>query len=280
MNMMRRDNYPPGSQGNGPNGSVNNSAGNTPGSNAPRPQTDARGAPLRPAAPPIQPVRPNQAAGQPPAPQRPLPALPPRPGIAPAPGARPLNSSAGNSPAGGQRPPLAGETRSGVSPGAARPAPASPAGGFRPAAGTRPGTKVDDLVMVIRQLSELLTKENAALKRHRTDEVKSFTERKENLARLYQGHMNAVHRDPGLLKVLDVARRTSLTQQAMRLGELMQENAALLKGNIQSINMYFKAVTDAVKERQEKMAAAYSRNGAMKGYIAKRSLAVSFNQTM
>ena len=66
----------------------------------------------------------------------------------------------------------------------------------------------------------------------------------------------------------------------MRLGDLMQENAALLKGSIQAINMFFQAVTDAVREKQEKMAAAYSRRGAMSGYIAKRSLAVSFNQTM
>lgn len=148
------------------------------------------------------------------------------------------------------------------------------------AAGARPQPKADELMVVIRQLTELLTKENAALKRHRTDEVKAFTERKEQLARLYQGHMNAVHRDPGMLKALDPAKRAGLAREAMRLGELMQENAALLKGGIQSINMFFKAVTEAVKERQEKMSAAYSRSGAMGNYIAKRSLAVSFNQTL
>lgn len=148
------------------------------------------------------------------------------------------------------------------------------------AAGTRPQPKADELMVVIRQLTELLTKENAALKRHRTDEVKAFTDRKEQLARLYQGHMNAVHRDPGMLKSLDPVKRGALARDAMRLGELMQENAALLKGSIQSINMFFKAVTEAVKDRQEKMSAAYSRSGVMGNYIAKRSLAVSFNQTM
>ena len=35
-----------------------------------------------------------------------------------------------------------------------------------------------------------------------------------------------------------------------------------------------------LRQAQEKMAAAYSRSGSMSGYIAKRSLAVSFNQTM
>ncbi len=148
----------------------------------------------------------------------------------------------------------------------------------QPSAPARP--KGEDLFMVMRQLTELLTKENAALKRHRADEVKAFTERKEQLARLYQGHMNTVHRDPACLKTLDPARRAALAQAAMRLGELMQENASLLKANISSINMFFKAVTDALRQRQEEKAAAYSRRGALNGYaVTKRSLAVSFNQT-
>ena len=135
--------------------------------------------------------------------------------------------------------------------------------------------------MVMRQLTDLLTKENTALKRYRTEDVKALTERKEQLARLYQSHMNAIHRDPSSLKQLEPARRAGIAQAAMRLGELMQDNASLLKANIQSINMYFKAVTDAVRQRQEEKAAAYSRRGALNGYaVTKRSLAVSFNQTM
>ena len=35
-------------------------------------------------------------------------------------------------------------------------------------------------------------------------------ERKEQLARLYQSHMNAVHRDPSLVKSLDDAKRTAI----------------------------------------------------------------------
>jgi hypothetical protein len=149
------------------------------------------------------------------------------------------------------------------------------------AAPVRPGAKGDDLLQVIKQLSELLVKENTALKKHRSDEVKALTERKEQLARLYQSHMNAVHREPTLVKALDAGKRAALTQSAMRLGDLMQEDASLLKANIQSINMFFKAVTDSLKTRQEEKAAAYSRRGALNGYtVAKRSLAVSFNQTM
>lgn len=187
---------------------------------------------------------------------------------------------------------LSTPARPGMQAQATQPRPAAPAAGgmgARPQTGAQgrmqpPGpvrAKGDDLFMVMRQLTDLLTKENAALRRHRSDEVKAFTERKEQLARLYQGHMNAVHRDPNCLKVLEPAKREQLAQAAMRLGELMKENASLLRANITSINLFFKAVTDAVRQRQEEKAAAYSRRGALNGYaVTKRSLAVSFNQTM
>lgn len=182
--------------------------------------------------------------------------------------------TASRTPAGPARPGLPAP----LAPRAGAPVPARPSAGV---AGVRPTAKGDDLFQVIRQLSDLLVKENTALKKHRSEEVKALTERKEQLARLYQSHMNAVHRDPSLVKSLDDAKRTALTQGALRLGDLMQENASLLKANIQSINMFFAAVNDALKTRQEEKAAAYSRRGALNGYaVTKRSLAVSFNQTM
>lgn len=142
-------------------------------------------------------------------------------------------------------------------------------------------TKVEGTFQIIRQLCDLLIKENAALKRHRFGDVKTMTERKEQLSRLYQGHMNSIHRDPSQLQALDPVKRNAMAQAAMRLGELMQENASLLKANIESINMFFKAVTNAVRDRHEEKAAAYSSNGAMNAYgLTRRNLAVSYNQTM
>lgn len=159
-----------------------------------------------------------------------------------------------------------------------------PQPGQRPTAGARPvsaAAKADELFMVVRQLTELLTKENNALKKHRIEEVHALTERKESLARLYQGHMNAVHRDKNVLASLEPVKRNAITQAAMKLSDLMQENASLLKANIESINLFFKAVTDALKQRHDERSAAYSRNGELGNYtVTKRSLAVSYNQTL
>src|SRR5689334_1226375 len=80
-----------------------------------------------------------------------------RPGIAPA-----------------ARPAVAPAPRPGVAPPAATPGvrPGAAAGSY--AAAARPQAKGDDLQQVMRQLTDLLTKENAALKRHRFEEVKEF----------------------------------------------------------------------------------------------------------
>jgi hypothetical protein len=168
--------------------------------------------------------------------------------------------------------------------------PGMPAGGAPAQSGARqiaggrtlsPTAKADELAMVMRQLTELLTKENAALKKHKMEEVRALTERKEQLARLYQGHMNAVHKDKTVLTGLEPARRNAIAQAAMKMGQLMQDNASLLKANIDAINMFFGAVTEALKHRHEERSAAYSRSGALGNYaVTKRSLAVSFNQTM
>jgi hypothetical protein len=144
---------------------------------------------------------------------------------------------------------------------------------------SRPG-KAEDIFMVLRQLSELLIKENAALKRYKVEEVRALAERKERLAVLYQNHMNAIHRDPNLVKSLDTAKRAQLMQLAARLAELMRDNASMLKANIQSIDTYFQAVNDAVREREERKSASYSRGGTMTSYLTtKRNLAVSYNKT-
>jgi hypothetical protein len=166
-------------------------------------------------------------------------------------------------------------------------APARPTanGGFRPGApaplnAKTLSAKADELFMVMRQLCELLTKENAALKRYRADEVKALSERKEQLANLYQAHLATVSRDQTALKGLDTAKRTTLMQMASRLAELMRDNASMLRAHITSIDTFFQAVTDAVRERQEKKSASYSRGGVLNGYTAvKRNLAVSYNTT-
>ncbi len=142
-------------------------------------------------------------------------------------------------------------------------------------------TRNDDLMNVIRQLSDILTKENTALKRHKVEDVKILGERKEQMARLYQQHMNAIHRDPAAVKAWDPAKRAALAQASIRLSELMKENASLLKANITTINKFLKTVTEAVKDKQEKESASYTKQGALNGYsTVKRKLAMSYNQTM
>ena len=139
--------------------------------------------------------------------------------------------------------------------------------------------KTEDMFNVIRQLNDVLTKENAALKRHKVEDVRLLGEKKTGLAKLYQQQMNAIHRNPDLLKNMEETKRTALAQARIRLTDLMKENANLLRGNIKVINTFMKTVVDAVRERQEKKSTSYSESGNLDGYAAvKRNMAVSFNE--
>lgn len=142
-----------------------------------------------------------------------------------------------------------------------------------------PRNKGEDMFQIIRQLNDLLMKENVALKKHRVSDVHVLGERKQDLARLYQQQMNAFHRNPELLKKMDEGKREALIQAGSRLTELMKENASLLRANIKVINSFMKSVVDTVREKQERKSTSYSNQGNLDGYAAlKRNMAVSLNE--
>lgn len=142
-----------------------------------------------------------------------------------------------------------------------------------------PRNKGEDMFQIIRQLNDVLMKENVALKKHRVEDVHVLGERKTDLARLYQQQMNAFHRNPELLKEMEEGKRNTLIQAGSRLTELMKENASLLRANIQTINTFMKTVVDSVRAKQERKSTSYSKQGHLDGYAAlKRNMAVSLNE--
>lgn len=143
----------------------------------------------------------------------------------------------------------------------------------------RPRDKGEDMFTIIRQLNDLLVKENVALKKHRVEDVRILGEQKTDLARLYQQQMNAFHRNPELLKDMEEGKRNALAQAGIRLSELMKENASLLSANIKVINKFMNSVVEAVREKQERKSTSYSDSGQLDGYsVLKRNMAVSLNE--
>lgn len=142
-----------------------------------------------------------------------------------------------------------------------------------------PRNKGEDMFQIMRQLNDVLMKENTALKKHRMQDVHVLGERKTDLARLYQQQMNAFHRNPDLLKNMEEGKRNTLIQAGSRLTELMKENASLLRANIKTINTFMKSVVDSVRAKQERKSTSYSKQGNLDGYAAlKRNMAVSLNE--
>ena len=143
----------------------------------------------------------------------------------------------------------------------------------------KPRNKVEDIFTVIRQLNDVLKKENSALKKHQVENVRALEEKKTDLARLYQQQMNVIHRNPEVLKEMEEGKRNSLIQAGSHLTELMKENASLLRANIKVINTFLKTVVDAVRERQERRSTSYSEDVNLDGNTAlKRNMAVSLNE--
>ena len=139
--------------------------------------------------------------------------------------------------------------------------------------------KGEDMFTVLRQLNDVLAKENAALKRNKVEDVRLLGEKKTDLAKLYQQQINAIHRNPDVLKNMDENKRNALAQAGIRLTDLMKENASLLRANIKVINTFMKTVVNAVRENQERKSTAYSESGNLDGHVVvKRNMAVSFNE--
>jgi len=133
-----------------------------------------------------------------------------------------------------------------------------------------PNQRGDDLLMVARRLSDVLVKENTALRKHNVQQVREITPQKEDLAKLYQRQLLAFHKDPKLIAQMDEGRRSALKTMGERLSELMRDNASLLRANIESINRLVKIVVDTVKEQKQETASAYGANGAIGAYEGNR----------
>lgn len=149
----------------------------------------------------------------------------------------------------------------------------------RRAAPEATGSVPEDMLILMQELTELLTWENGELKAHRVDSIRETVERKEALSRAYLEKMIAIKRKPEHLKELPDARRAALAEAGHRLDAAMERNGALLKAKIDTVNRLMGAVVDAVREYKADQAAAYAGNGRMDDrHTGPRGSAVALNQ--
>ena len=167
-------------------------------------------------------------------------------------------------------------------PAAVTPAPqtTTDAAGNAPNAPPAPvrGSRLDDLLPVIQELSTVLANENDALANRALDRIDAELERKQRLGRLYHDYMLSIRRNPRQLDPLSAETRAALKEAATVLDALAAENNRLLKVHISVVDSLLTTVVNAVRD-QALTSKVYSGSGQLDPMTTEaRLLAVSMNQ--
>jgi flagellar biosynthesis/type III secretory pathway chaperone len=139
---------------------------------------------------------------------------------------------------------------------------------------------LDDLRLVMTNLSDLIDAENAALAGHDIDAVKALSANKWTLTRNYRNQMQAIADAPDILQILEDEERNRLRDLGLRLRTVTMRNERLLSANIAAANRVMHAVVDGVRQAQERNA-VYGKSGSLKSAPPDgRPMAVSFNKEL
>lgn len=141
---------------------------------------------------------------------------------------------------------------------------------------------IRDIPEVVERLTDLLIKENAALKAFKPEDFKDELETKGKLAKLYERQMMLIARQPELLTIVATEKedRTALKEKVDLLEKEIKKNDSLLRANIQGSKNYLDIVLKATRRERQKNA-TYGAHGAFReGKEAGLSTAISYDQTL
>lgn len=138
---------------------------------------------------------------------------------------------------------------------------------------------IDDIVFACTNLCDLLEVENEGLERHDYLPMKDLAESKAALARLYEQSVHPMTEDPSLADELDPDLREELLLLGARLQELVEQNAMLLKANIEANQMLMDAMVNAAKT-QATNTIAYGNHGSFDLAGTAEHNSISFNKTL
>ncbi|MSO93922.1 MAG: hypothetical protein EXQ86_11065 [Rhodospirillales bacterium] len=146
-----------------------------------------------------------------------------------------------------------------------------------------PINRIKDLIVITGRLSELLRRENKALRDRRSDALKTLLEEKSTLGRVYETRLQGLIDDEVNFSEIDPGLREQLREAADQVREMMDENAKLLKVAIAANKRVVDMIAMAVK-RSMPTAGTYSKKGAVGsdgyGAAAKRNMAFSLDRTL
>lgn len=142
--------------------------------------------------------------------------------------------------------------------------------------------RINDIILITERLIDVLEKENLALKNRRHAELHDLLDDKVTLSRVYETRMQFFNENPDVLTQSSPELTARLRSLAARIGELLTENASMLKVAIAANKRVVDMIAEAVKNVTPG-AGTYGSNG-MTGLSDHKSeaqgLALSLDQTL
>jgi len=123
-----------------------------------------------------------------------------------------------------------------------------------------PEKKLSRLLTLMSELCGLLKKENTLLKKQRQNECKDLLEQKTKLSAAYEESFAYFSKRGDLLKALPEKQKRVLRKAAVTLGDLTDENARLLKINMEATSRLLNAIVqDIAEHRRERLLGSHLR---------------------
>lgn len=143
-------------------------------------------------------------------------------------------------------------------------------------------SKVNDIMLIIERLSDVLERENAALKDRKIQEVHALLDDKVTLSRVYETRMQYYNENQDELTNISPELREKLSTVGSNISKLLQQNAAMLKVAIEANRKVVDMIAAAVKSATPGPG-TYGSNGVTglpdhKSQV--RGMALSLDQTL
>ena len=108
-------------------------------------------------------------------------------------------------------------------------------------------SKVNDIMLIIERLSDVLERENAALKDRKIEDFHALLDDKVTLSRVYETRMQYYNENPHELTNIAPELSDKLRTTGANISKLLQENAAMLKVAIEANRKVVDMIAAAVK---------------------------------
>ena len=108
-------------------------------------------------------------------------------------------------------------------------------------------SKVNDIMLIIERLSDVLERENTALKDRKIEDFHALLDDKVTLSRVYETRMHYYNENPEELANIAPELSDKLRTKGANISKLLQENAAMLKVAIEANRKVVDMIAAAVK---------------------------------